>query len=233
MSLDIAVKHALRRVGAVALASGVTGLALLGVGRFILVGDLGIAFPQPPTPAPTLRPTPVPTRQAAVLSDISTPVPVPPATVEPTRTPEPTPAPLELAPFRYVGRSYVGLVVPDTGRTFLAPFAGIVELRVYQVINGEIRIGTSVATLPFYPYVSVIGADRKITYRPAMLGVTELLVRDGQRVDAGAELFRLVAEGRSSWSALYAPTAPYQVVVSLQAWPSGRDMDASVYFSGG
>jgi hypothetical protein len=227
------VKHALRRVGAVALASTLTAVALLGIGRFILLGDLGVAFPQPSS-APTTAPTPTATPLAAVLSDIATPHPTPSPTPTPTASPEPTPAPLELAAFRYVGRSYVGLVVPDVGRTFVSPLAGTVELRTYQLINGEVRVGSQVGGIPFYPYVSVIASDRKITYRPGMLGaVTEVLVHDGQRVDAGTELFRLVAAGRSSWSTFYTPGAPYQVVVSLQAWPSGRDMDASIYFSGG
>jgi hypothetical protein len=87
-----------------------------------------------------------------------------------------------------------------------------------------------VSTLPFYPYISVIAADRKITYRPGTLGsVTQLLARDGTQVGAGDPLFQLIAQGRSSWTTFYNSVAPYQVVVSLQALPSGRDLDPTPY----
>jgi hypothetical protein len=169
----------------------------------------------------------------AVLSDIATPNP----SVTATPTPEPSPketaapqAPLALSAFRFGGRSYVGIVVPDLGRSFFAPFAGTVEIRTYQFIDGEVRVGSNVPSLPFYPYVSIITADRKITYRPGTLGsVTEVLVRDGARVAADDPLFRLVAPGRSSWATFYNSSAIYDVVVSLQAIPSGRDLDAMPY----
>lgn len=226
------MKHALLRIGAVALASSVSAVALLAVGRLILIGDLGIAMPslsQPSAPAsPSASPTPSPT----VLSETATPSPSPTPTPEPspTQTAAPTPAPLALTSFRFGGRSYVGVVVPDVGRTFVAPFAGRVEVETYQFIDGEVRVGSNVATLPFYPYVSVVAGDRRITYRPGMLGsVTEVLARDGTTVAAGDPLFRLITLARSSWTTFYNSSAPYQVVVSLQSLPSGRDLDATVY----
>src|SRR5213593_1745688 len=105
MPLDMAVKHALLRIGAVAVASAVTAVVLLGVGRFILVGDLGLAGPSFALPSAPLSPSPSPSAAA-------TPTPSPTATARPTE------APLALTSFRFGGRSYVGIVAPDVGRTF-------------------------------------------------------------------------------------------------------------------
>jgi multidrug efflux pump subunit AcrA (membrane-fusion protein) len=231
MSLDIAVRHALLRIGAVGLSSAVTAVVLFGIGRLILIGDLGIAMPllsqASASPSPTISP--------AVLSDIATPKPSPTATTtpepSPTATAAPSEAPLALTSFAFLGHSYVGIVVPEIPRTFVAPFAGTVEIRTYQLIDGEVRVGSGVPTLPFYPYISVIAADRKITYRPGILGsVTEVMARDGTPVGAGDPLFRLVTSGRSSWATFYNSSAPYQVVVSLQGVPDGRDLDPTPYF---
>lgn len=231
------MKHALLRIGAVALASSVTAAAVFGVGRVILFGDLGIAIPSFAQPTAPVAPSPSPSPSPAVLSDIATPIPTPTLTPtpepSPTETAVPTPAPLALTAFRFEGRSYVGVVVPDEGRTFVAPLAGRVEVRTYQFIDGEVRVGSNVATLPFFPYITVVAPDRRITYRPGMLGaVTEVLVRDGATVAAGDPLFRLIAPGRSSWATFYNSSVPYQVVVSAQSLPSGRDLDAAVYLEG-
>jgi hypothetical protein len=234
MSLDIAVKHALLRIGAVGMASAVTAVVLFGLGKLILTGDLGVAMPSFSQPSASPTPTPSPTISPAVLSDIATPNPSPTATStpepSPTETAAPTEVPLALASFRFGGRSYVGIIVPEVGHTFSAPFAGRVEVATYQFIDGEVRLGSNVSTLPFYPYISVIAADRKITYRPGTLGsVTQLLARDGTQVSAGDPLFQLIAQGRSSWTTFYNSSAPYQVVVSLQGVPSGRDLDPTPY----
>ena len=171
------MKHALLRIGAVGLASGLTAVVLLGVGRVILIGDLGIALPSFSQPGASASQSPRPTVSPAVLSDIATPNPSP-ATTATTATPEPSPAetatpraaPLALTGFRFGGRSYVGIGVPDAGRSFAAPFAGTVEVRTYQFIDGEVRVGSNLASLAFYPYISVVAADRKITYCPGTLG---------------------------------------------------------------
>ncbi len=228
------MKHALLRIGAVGLASGVTAVVLFGVGRVILIGDLGIDSPSFSQPAAPASPSASPIVSPAVLSDIATPNPAPMATPTPEPPPAETAAPsraaVALTAFRFGGRSYVGIVVPETNRSFVAPFAGTVEVRTYQFIDGEVRLGSNVPSLAFYPYISIVAADRKITYRPGTLGaVTELLVRDGSAVAAGDPLFRLLAPGRSSWTTFYNSTATYDVVVSLQAMPSGRDLDATPY----
>jgi multidrug efflux pump subunit AcrA (membrane-fusion protein) len=216
------------------MASAVTAVVLFGLGKLILTGDLGVAMPSFSQPSASPTPTPSPTISPAVLSDIATPNPSPTATStpepSPTETAAPTEVPLALASFRFGGRSYVGIIVPEVGHTFSAPFAGRVEVATYQFIDGEVRLGSNVSTLPFYPYISVIAADRKITYRPGTLGsVTRLLARDGTQVSAGDPLFQLIAQGRSSWTTFYNSSAPYQVVVSLQGVPSGRDLDPTPY----
>jgi len=226
------VKHALLRIAAVAVASSMTAFVLLGVGRIVLIGDLGIAMPVIAPPGAPATPTPSPTSQPAVLSDIATPNPSPTESAAPSATPSaaPTPAPLTLTAFRFGGRSYVGIVASDASTTFAAPFAGTVEVRTYQFIDGEVRVGSNVATLPFFPYISIVTSDRRITYRPGTLGpVTEILAADGKSVAAGDPLFRLVALGRSSWTTFYNASAPYHVVVSLQGVPSGRDLDPTPY----
>lgn len=226
------MKHALLRIAAVAVASSMTAFVLLGVGRIVLIGDLGIAMPVIAPPGAPATPTPNPTSQPAVLSDIATPNPSPTESAAPSATPSaaPTPAPLTLTAFRFGGRSYVGIVASDASTTFAAPFAGTVEVRTYQFIDGEVRVGSNVATLPFFPYISIVTSDRRITYRPGTLGpVTEILAADGKSVAAGDPVFRLVALGRSSWTTFYNASAPYHVVVSLQGVPSGRDLDPTPY----
>ena len=226
------MKHALLRIAAVAVASSMTAFVLLGVGRIVLIGDLGVAMPVIAPPGAPATPTPNPTSQPAVLSDIATPNPSPTESAAPSATPSaaPTPAPLTLTAFRFGGRSYVGIVASDASTTFAAPFAGTVEVRTYQFIDGEVRVGSNVATLPFFPYISIVTSDRRITYRPGTLGpVTEILAADGKSVAAGDPLFRLVALGRSSWTTFYNASAPYHVVVSLQGVPSGRDLDPTPY----
>src|SRR5882672_2980433 len=98
MALDIAVKHALLRIGAVGLASAVTAVVLFGIGRVILVGDLGIAMPSFAQAGASPVLTPTPTVSPAVLSDIATPNPSPPPRgspePSPTATATPTAAPL-------------------------------------------------------------------------------------------------------------------------------------------
>ncbi len=87
MSLDSAVKHALLRIGAVGLASTVTAVVLFGVGRVILIGDLGIALPSLSPAGASPSPSPSPSISPAVLSDVATPNPSPTATPSPPRRP--------------------------------------------------------------------------------------------------------------------------------------------------
>ena len=145
-------------------------------------------------------------------------------TLEPTTAPSPTREPPSLTSFRFAGRGYVGIVVPEA-RTFAAPFAGTVEVRRYQLIDGEVRVGSNITTLPFFPYVTIVGAEGRLTYRPGALATSvHLLVRDGDVVAAGDALFRVLTLDRSSWATFYDRNAPYHVVVSYQT-STGRDLD--------
>ncbi len=147
-------------------------------------------------------------------------------------TPSPTPAPsaspvsrISVSLYRSGGHSYAGIEVPP-GTALLTPFEGTVEIRLYQLINNEVRVGSNVPSLPFFPYVTVVSSDRRLTFRPGALGTdTEMLVRDTQQVTLGTPLFRTIGPGRSSWATFYDPSIPFQVVTSLQAVPSGLEID--------
>jgi hypothetical protein len=181
-----------------------------------LVASIAVRVPSPNVDAP---------RPAVVLS--ASPTPAPSALPSPT----PTNAPAITAT-RYVsgGHPYAGLEVP-AGTVVAAPLDGVVEVKTYQLIGGSVRVGSNVSTLPFYPYITVVSVDRRMTYRPGELGAdVEVLVVDGQQVRAGAPLFRQLGTGRSSWATFYDPAAPFQVVVSLQAVPSGLDLDPLTFF---
>lgn len=234
-SLDIAVRQALGRIAAVAAATGVAAVALWSVGSAVLYGDVVLRVPSFAQTLPEPSPAPSSSAQSAVLSDIATPLPIATATLAPNPSPSPSPTakPFAITSFRSGGRSYVGLVAPELGTTFDAPFAGTVEVRVYQFIDGEVRVGSNVPSLPFFPYISVVSADQKITFRPGRLGVdAEVIASDGAAVKTGDPLFRLITSGRSSWTTFYNASAPYHVVVSLQSASGGRDLDPVTYFGG-
>ena len=220
----------------IAVIAGTTLFAVLA-GELIVSADRGdraavrlpVAGGAPPTTLPASpgattspRPDPSPTPTAPPAS----PVPTASPTTEPSATPTATPEPRILAaPYLVGGRTYAGLEV-QVDTALAARFDGSVEVRIYQLIGGSIRIGSNVPSLPFFPYITVVSADRRMIYRPGALGVdTELLVRDGQRIAVGEPLFRQIGPGRSSWATFYDAGSPFQVVVSLQALPSGRDLD--------
>ena len=215
----------LGRFAILMLAVFLTAGLIYGAGALILTEGRVLTARLPSTADRT--PSPAPTVAIVVV----TPSPTPEPTVSPSPTPSPTPSPPSIVASRYrsSGRNYIGLeVAADTA--FPARFDGVIELRVYQFINGQVWTGSNVASLPFFPYVTVISSDKRMTYRPGALGSdTELLVRDGQRIAEGQPLFRVIAEGRSSWATFYDARAPYQVVVSLQT-SGGRELDALSYF---
>jgi hypothetical protein len=215
----------LGRFAILMLAVFLTAGLIYGAGALILTEGRVITARLPSTADRTASPAPT----VAII--VVTPSPTLEPTASPSPTPSPTPSPPSIIASRYrsSGRNYIGLeVAADT--TFPARFDGVIELRVYQFINGQVWTGSNVASLPFFPYVTLISSDRRMTYRPGALGSdTELLVRDGQRIAEGQTLFRVIGEGRSSWATFYDARAPYQVVVSLQT-PAGRELDALSYF---
>jgi biotin carboxyl carrier protein len=213
------VRRALGHLAAVSLAAIVTAGVLGGAGELIIVGH---ATPSPatlPLAARTELVSPAPTAEPIAMTEAA-----------PAMAPVATAPPLTLTAFRFAGHGYLGISTAESPRTFTAPFAGTVEIRTYQFIGGDVRVGSNVTGLPFFPYVAVSSSDRRIVYRPGPLGsVTEMLVTDGATVQAGDPLFRLVAPGVSSWATFYDRKAPYQVVVSLTNGPG--DLDPAVYFS--
>jgi hypothetical protein len=174
-----------------------------------------------PTRTPeTSRPSALPSGSVT----LATASPSPPA-------PTPSQAPAIVAtPYLSGGHTYAGLEV-RTETVVTAAFDGVVEVRMYQLIDGSVRVGSNVASLPFYPYITVMSADSRMTYRPGALGSdVEVLVEDGQQIRVGGPLFRQLGAGRSSWATFYDPGIPFQVVVSVQAVPSGRDLDPLSFF---
>ena len=204
--------------GVIVLVAGATALAAgLMVAGVIGTGTAEVRLP--PT-APTAAPS-----ASASMAAIS-PAPTPSATPLATPLPslEPMPA-ISVSPYRFGGRSYAGIEVRP-GTVFRTPLEGTVEVRLYQYINNDVRIGSNVPSLPFFPYVTVVSSDRRLTFRPGALSAdTELLVRDAQRVGVGAPLFRAIGPGLSSWATFYDPTITFQVVASLHILPSGRELD--------
>ena len=149
-----------------------------------------------------------------------------PAAASSPTSPVATQAPAIIATrYQSGGHTYAGLEV-RTGTVVTAALDGTVEVRTYQLIDGSVRVGSNVPSLPFYPYITILSADRRVIYRPGELGSdVEVLVQDGQQIRVGGALFRQLAAGRSSWATFYDPTAPFQVVVSVQAVPSGLDLE--------
>jgi len=170
-----------------------------------------------PTPSPPSTPSAAPT--------------IAPVTSSATATPTPTTDPLTVTAYSYSGKRYAALTVP-IGYVFLAPVAGTVRVSLYQLIDGQVRIGSSVPSLPFFPYLTLESVDRRIIYRPGALNAdTQLLVRDGDRVELGAPLFKVVGDGASSWKTFYDRSVTANVIASVAALPSGAELDPVAFFT--
>lgn len=220
------------------LASTTAGL-LFGAA---LVGVAALRMAPEPVVTPAVdQPTPLAPIAAATTATAATAAPTvaAAATVAPaaapaaTPTAAPTPAPAAAQPpppratvYRYGGRTYAA-VAAAAGSELTAPFAGRAEVRVYQLIDGQIRTGANAAGVPSFPYVIVRSGDRVFTLRPGALGTSsEVLVRDGQSVDGGTPLVRVTGSGASSWATFYDTALTAQVVASLVS-AAGQDLDAA------
>jgi hypothetical protein len=129
------------------------------------------------------------------------------------------------------GRRYAALRAP-VGYVYLAPVAGTVRVQQYQLIDGEVRVGSFVPSLPFFPYVTISSADRRIIFRPGALNDdTEMLVKDGDRAEPGTPLFKTVGEGASSWRTFYDRGVTANVIASVAALPSGAELDPVAFFT--
>lgn len=190
------------------------------------VSGRAVTVAQPVAPAVV-----IPAASAAPVAEAAPATALPtsaPATEPPAAAP-PVPPAIGSAPYRSGGRSYAALTA-EPGAELASPLAGRAEVRIYQLINGEIRTGANVAGLAYYPYVIVRATDRVLTLRPGALGIdSELLVRDGAAVAPGTPLVRVTGAGASSWRTFYDRTLQAQVVVSLTT-TAGTDLDAVPLF---
>ena len=174
------------------------------------------APPSPPT-TPSVSPTLAPTATPA------TPTPMP--------SPSATPDPMTATAYAHSGKRYAALSVP-VGYVFLAPLAGTVRVSMYQLIDGDVRVGSSVPSLAFFPYVTLESTDRRITYRAGALNAdTELLVKNGDRAEIGTPLFKVIGEGASSWRTFYDRSVTANVIASVAALPSGSELDPVAFFA--
>lgn len=205
------------------------------LGALLVAGAALFLAPQPPvTPAAVAAPAPAAAGQPvlpAVAVAESVPLPTVPTSAPVASSPvAAAPPEIDATPYRSAGRAYAA-VTAAAGATIDAPIAGRVEVRLYQLINGQVRTGANVAGLAYFPYVVVRSSDRVLTLRPGALGVdSELLVKDGASVSAGMSLVRVIGEGPSSWQSFYDRGLGAQVVASLTT-AGGADLDAVALFA--
>lgn len=225
MGISPEARSALQTIGNAAIGVGL-GMSVLGVGFVVsqfatAQGSVAVATT---TPAPT--PTALsPQTASPTLASTSA------ATATPTPAPSTTPDPLTGSAYSSGGKRYLALRAP-VGYTYLAPIAGTVQVRMYQLIDGEVRVGSSVPSLPFFPYVTLESSDRRIIYRPGALNAdTELLVKNGDRAEPGTPLFKSIGEGPSSWRTFYDRGVTANVIVSVAALPSGAELDPVAFFA--
>ena len=240
MHLSPEQRSALSTVGNAAIGVGL-GMSVLVVAFVIsqFATGQGSAERARSTPASTIVSTAMvalvsatpPAAPSSTPSVSSTPPSAPTSAFTATPAPSPTPDPLTAAAYTNSGKRYAALRAP-VGYVYLATIAGRVQVRLYQLIDGEVRVGSSVPSLPFFPYVTVESADRRVIYRPGALNVdTELLVRDGDRTDPGTPLFKTIGEGASSWRTFYDRGVSANVIASVAALPSGAELDPVAFFT--
>ncbi len=213
--------------------AGIVLGALLVAGAALRLAPEPLVTPVVEAPvAPAIAAVVQPIAPVQAVAPSAPPVVAPPAVpvaAPPVAAAAPPPA-ISATPYRSGGRAYAALVA-DPGATIDAPLAGRIEVRLYQLISGQVRTGANVAGLAYYPYVLVRSNDRVLTLRPGALDVdTELLVKDGAIVTAGTPLLRVTGAGASSWRSFYDRTLEAQVVASLTN-AAGADLDAVSLFA--
>ena len=242
MALSPEMRSALQTMGNAAIGVGL-GMSVLGMG-FVMSqfaagqGSVARSSPSPAPPAAsltvlvaTLTPaTPPPTPQVASSTPAVTPTPTP--TIAPTPSPASSPEPvMTVAAYTNGGKRYAALRAP-VDYVYLAPIAGTVRVQLYQFIDGEVRVGSAVSSLAFFPYVTIQSADRRIIYRPGALNSdTQMLIKDGERAEIGTPLFKTVGEGASSWRTFYDRGMTANVIVSVAALPSGAEVDPVAFLT--
>ncbi len=209
------LRSLLQTLGSAALGIGL-GLAVLGGGflisRMTLADSTVVASGAPATAtvAPTVRPSATGTARPTI-APTATPVPVP------------TPDPMVVTAYQGQGLRLAALTIP-ANYTVLSPIAGTVRIELYQYVNGAIVTGVS--DQPTYPYIFVTSADRLIKLRPAAVDRdVKLLVKDGDTIAAGGGLFMTLSTAASSWQTFYDKNVTAQVIASVNAQPSGNELD--------
>ena len=248
MGLSPEVRLALRTIGNASIGVGL-GMSVLGVAFVVsqfaagqgsvplsrsttdvtAASVIGLAAtPTPPPPSPA-APTAVSTSSPPPTQTDPAPTATPTAT--PTASPTPSTDAMTVAAYSNGGRRYAALRAP-VDHVYTAPIAGTVRVQNYQLIDGQVRVGSFVPTLPFFPYITLSSADRRIIFRPGALNDdTQMLIKDGEHAEPGTPLFKTVGEGASSWRTFYDRTVTANVVVSVAALPSGSELDPVAFFT--
>jgi hypothetical protein len=239
VALSPEMRSALQTMGNAAIGVGL-GMSVLGMG-FVMsqfAAGQGSVARSSSSPAPTAAGL---TILAATLSPASPPPTPQLASPSPTAAPTstaPTPSPagspeslMTVAAYANGGKRYAALRAP-VDYVYLAPIAGTVRVQLYQFIDGEVRVGSAVTSLAFFPYVTIQSADRRVIYRPGALNAdTQMLIKDGERAEPGTPLFKTVGEGASSWRTFYDRATTANVIVSVAALPSGAEVDPVAFLT--
>jgi hypothetical protein len=176
----------------------------------------------------TATPTPPPASPSPTATTAPTAAP---ATPTPTPSPQATADPMTATAYSNSGKRYAALRAP-VGYAYTAPFAGTVSVRRYQLIDGQVRVDSIFPGLPYFPYITLESADRRVIFRPGALDVdTALIAKDGDRVAAGAPLFKTIGDGASSWRTFYDRGVTANVIASVAALPSGSELDPVAFFT--
>jgi hypothetical protein len=200
-------------LGSAALGLGL-GLGILGLGFMVS----RIALPDNVVAAMTSTPAPSPTPATT---------PATPGTATPTLAPATAPAktadPLSVAAYSGQGLRLAAITIP-AGYTFTSPIAGKVSISLYQWADGQIKTG--LADQPSYPYIFIRSADREIKLRPGIVDKDiQLLVKDGDTIDAGAPLLKTLTTGASSWATFYDAKVTAQIVASAVNVQTNQELD--------
>ena len=206
------------------------GFGLYVLGAVVILGGQYVADGRGSAAAsasPSAHLTASPTLVVATATPTATPSPAPTGTA----TPSPTRDPLRVTAYLNGGRRFAALTAP-VGYTLLSPVSGTVSIVVYQLLGGDIRVGSNIPSEPFYPYVTITSSDLKLVLRPgALKDDVQLLVKDGDTIRVGAPLFTIVGNGPSSWRAFYDRGLTAQVLASVTARPSGAELDPVALFT--
>jgi hypothetical protein len=243
VGLSPEVRLALRTIGNASIGVGL-GMSVLGIAFVVSQFAAGqgtislsrgtpeatassvIALAATPTPPPaSSTPTAIPTESPSQAPTD------PPSTATPTPSPTPSQETMTVTAYANSGKRYAALRAP-VDYIYLAPIAGTIRVQLYQLINGEVRVGSNVTSLPFFPYVTLSSADRRIIFRPGALNDdTQMLIKDGERAEPGTPLFKIVGEGASSWRTFYDRGVTANVIASVAALPSGAELDPVAFFT--